>query len=180
MKKFLPILILVGLFLPAIAAMVLAWAIPPVSFHLTVAKKTVGGDGSFAFELAKQDELIPVQIKSLFSAFASGDISAQPDEFSIFTQNGQGAYSADYVVHDFSGVKLREINVSGWRLKSIVCRKGNEPENSFFYNIFDDFVVFNNVRDGDEIYCEFTNEKIKNPVLIKRIPRGFAPGWCDV
>jgi len=166
MKKFLPILILAGLFLPAIAAMVLAWAIPPVSFHLTVAKKTVGGDGSFAFELAKQDELIPVQIKSLFSAFASGDISAQPDEFSIFTQNGQGAYSADYVVRDFSGVKLREINVSGWRLKSVVCRKGNELENSFFYNIFDDFVVFNDVRDGDEIYCEFTNEKIKNPVLI--------------
>ena len=166
MKKiFFLIAVFAISFFPAAAALVWAQFNPPVSFHLTVAKKTLSGDGSFDFEIKRQGAVVPIGIKNLFSVFAATDISDIKNAFSVATQNGQGTYSADYTIYDFSGIELREIERADWKLKTINCRFGSVSEDPFYF-VSGNSVVFYGIADGEDIYCEFINEKVKNPVLI--------------
>ncbi|HOI97993.1 MAG TPA: hypothetical protein PLA19_05850, partial [Candidatus Pacearchaeota archaeon] len=163
MKKLLLICILGILFFPSIAVMVWAQSTPEISFSLTVVEKTIGGDDIFNFKI-EEEKLppVPMGIKNLLSVFAADEIFDYPYQFSITTQNGQESYSADYSMHGFSIMELSQFQNPGWELKSVECDStfGQEGESYF---IHDNFVVFNSIQDGENIYCEFTNKKIDNP-----------------
>lgn len=130
---------------------------------MTVIKKAVSGDGIFEFGVKSKGPIYSVLANDLAKVFAF-NLEDQENNFSITTQGGSGSYSADYEISsDTYGIDLAELTSAGWKTENIVCRSDSE---FFYYQILENKAEIYGIEDGENIECEFTNERIKNPILI--------------